>query len=354
MIRKRSTVTLLIFSFVFPIVCLAVLFGVKTNLTIATVFEVHPSQKWVLAIGTEGQVTSSITDYSSAISNNISVVQFERGESMNFHLVPSLLPKSTLVTGDTVAVISSSLLQERLIRLRGDLLIARADLSAQSAGEKQPLIDEARKRIEYSEANVRGKKIPFERKRDLLAKGYISQAEFDEAQLELKQAELENEINRAQLTVSSTGSKEEILQVLRTRIQAYLDEITLLEERLQDFVLRSPVSGDIIRNFSKDTLLIVNNTSRLILKAPVRYEKANYLAEGDSVRLAIKNVPVELTGFIVAISKQVEIVNGVQVLNIRISLATNDYRLVPGLIAGGEIILGQVTVADYMRAIFDN
>jgi hypothetical protein len=354
MIRKRSKITLFLFSFGLPLICLAVLFGMKVDLTISTFFEVHPSQKWVLSIGPEGQITSSITDFSSLVSNNISVVQFERGESMNFHLVPSLLQKSALVTGDSVAVLSSSLLQERLVKLKGDLLIAQADLAAQSIGEKQSLIDEGKKRVEYSEAAVKGKKIPYDRNLELLKKGYISKQEFDETEFDLRQAELEHEINRARLAVTTTGGKEEYLQVLRMRIQAYRGEIDLLENRLRDFIIRCPVSGEIVRNYSKDTVLIVNNASRLILSVPIRYEKAKYLNAGDSVRIALKNMPEEIAGVIVGISKQVEKINGIQILTARISIGNNGYRLVPGLTVGGEIVLAPVTMLDYVKALFDN
>jgi hypothetical protein len=354
MIRKRPKIKLYFTCFGLPVICVILLFEVKVNQCINTFFEVNPSQKWVLAKGTEGQIISGVMDYKHAVSDNLFVVQFERGESMNFHLVPTILSKSTLEIGDTVAVMYSSQLQERLIKLKGDLLIAQAGLAAKSTGEKQSLIEEEKKKIKYSETKIQEKKILFERTQELLKKGYVSKEEFDASQWELKQAEIENEIDCAQLDVYLSGSKNEDLQVLRATIQSYLNEIELLKKRLQDFILQSPIHGDIIRNFSKDTLLIVSNTSCLVLNVPVRYEKTYYLTEEEPVRIALKNIPEELTGTLVALSKEVKMINGVQILYARISIETNKHRLVSGLVIGGEIILPKVTVFEYLYSLFDN
>jgi hypothetical protein len=352
MIRKRPQKIFYFICFGLPIICLILLFEIKVNQSIYTIFEVHPMQKWVLSKGSEGQIISSVADYKSALSNNIFVVQFERGELMNFHILPTIVSKSTLEAGDTVAIMYSSRLQERLTSLKGELHIAQANLAAQSTGEKQPMIEEAKKRIKYSDAKIQEKKILSERAQELFKRGYISKEEFDASQWEFRQAEIENEIDRAQLEVYLSGKKQEDLHVLRTTIRSYLNEIELLEKRLHDFVLQSPIRGDIIREFSTDTLLIVSNASSLVFNVPVRYEKTRYLTEGESVRMELKNIPEELTGTLIALSKEAKIINGVQILYARISLDTNTYRLVPGLVLGGEIILPKVTVFEYIYSLF--
>ncbi|MBN1398918.1 MAG: hypothetical protein JXA06_12870 [Bacteroidetes bacterium] len=352
MLRKKSKRVIIFACFGLPLIVLLLLFEVEVNQSISTIFEVNPSQKWILARGNEGQIISSITDYNSVVSNNISIVQFERGESMNFHLVPSILSKPALSKGDTVAVMYSSRLQERLTKLKGELLVAKADLVAKSTGEKQPLIEEEKKKIEYTEAKIRQKRIYFERARELFNKSYISKEEFDACEWELKQAEIENEINKAQLQVHLSGSKNEDLQVLRTTIRSYLSEIELLEKRIKDFVLQSPIQGDIVRDFSTDTLLIVSNTSCLVMVAPIRYEEIHHLSEGAKIRIVLRSLSQELNGTIIAISKEAKTINGVQILYTRIALDSNKNRLVPGLMLSGKIILPKVTIIEYLASLF--
>jgi hypothetical protein len=354
MLKKRSKNSIYVSSLAVGLLLVLIMFEVKVPHSIRTYFEVQPIQKWVLAKGVEGQIVSSVIHFKSGASNNISVVQFERGESMNFNFVPSIESKTSLMAGDTVGIVYSSRLHERLTQLRGIILIAQADLVAKSTGEKQALIDEAKKKIKYSEAKTQEKTLLFERTKELFKKEYISKEEYDAALWELRQAEIENEIDKAQLEVYLTGSKNEDIKVLKTTIDSYLGEIELLKKRLKDFVLTLPISGDILREYSKDTLLVVNNITKLILYAPVRFENAQYLREGEQVQIELRNVPEEVTGVLHSLSKEVKILNGVQILYARIIIDPQKFNMVPGLLIGGEIILPKVTITQYLISLLEN
>jgi hypothetical protein len=353
MIRKRPQKTIVLFSAVLPLALLTLLLTVKIHQRVGTLFEVHPLQKWVLTKGTEGQIISSVMDYRSAIAQNVTVVQFERGESMDLQFAPSLLLKPAVALAETVALVRSSRLQEQITALQGNLLVARATLASKSAGDKQPLIEEARKKVEYSEAKVQEKKVLFDRTEALFKKGYASQAEFDAQQCNLRQATLESEINRAQLNVYLTGSKEEELEVLRSTIRAYENELALLTQRQRDHIILAPVSGEMVRHVSRDTLFMVNNTSSLVLFAPVRYEKSHYLHEGQEVEIALNNFHETLRGTVVAIGKEAELMNGIQVLHTRIIIDAPDSPVVPGLTIGGDIMLQKVSLLKYLYAMFE-
>ena len=352
MLRKRFRKAFGALCFGLPILCLALLHEVKVHQSINTVFEVYPMQKWILTKGDEAQIVSVVTDYRAAVSNDIRVIQFERGESMDFRLVSSVQMKMLVAKGDTIAVVGSSRIQERLAELRGALSVARADLAARSAGEKQPVVEEEKRRVEHAAARIQEKKILLERAQELYKKGYISREEFDASQWQLKEAELEHGIHRAALEASLTGSKAEELQMARAMIASYLDEIALLELRLQSFVLLAPIPGDVVRSFSSDTLLMVNNCSCAILKAPIRYEQAYQLTEGASLWIALKNAPEEITGVLIDVSKEVKVINGVQIRYARIALDEDAHPLMPGLTVGGEIILPKVRASEYLYGLF--
>ncbi len=353
MLKKKSKVFLHTSPFIGIALFLLVFFEVKVPHNISTYFEVDPVKKWILAKGPEGQMISSVIDFASAVSNDYTVVQFERGESMNFRLAQSMPAKSSIQKGDTVGAIHSSRLQERLTALAGDLLIARADLTARSTGEKQALVDEARNRVKYAEAKIQEKALLFERAKELFGKEYISKQEFDVSQWNLRQAEIEHEINKAQLEALMTGSKSEDLQVLKSTIESYRREMKLLNDRLKDFVLVAPISGEIVKQFSRDTLLLVNDMSHLVLTAPIRFENVRHLTEGEKVHIELKNIPEVLTGRLVSISKEAKNLNGVQVLYSRIVLDSSKTALVPGLLIGGEIILPNITIKEYLFSLFE-
>jgi hypothetical protein len=354
MLRKRSKTVLSASLFTVIIISLLLIFEIRVPNSIYTYFEVHPQQKWILSRGNEGQIISNIIDFTSMISNNFTIVQFERGESMNFKLLPSVAVLSSVSKGDTIGIIKSSKLQERIIELEGELLIAKANLAARSTGEKQELIEEAKNKIKYSEAKIQEQRTLFNRADELVKKEYISKSEYELSLWNLKQYEIQNEIDKARLASLTSGSKTEDLHVLRSIINNYGRELNLQQNRLSDFVLTAPISGEILREYSLDTILAVNNISTLILTAPIRYEKTGFLLEGQKIFIKLRNYSEPIPGRITSISKEIKYLSGAQVTLCRIHVESPPQNLIPGLLVQGQILLPDVTVKEYLFSLFDH
>lgn len=354
MLKKKSKIVLYLSPLIVGIVFLIFVVDIKVPQSFNTFFEVNPQQKWLLIKGDQGQIISKIMDFHSSVSKDFSVIQFERGESMNLKLNYAVATKSYVEKGETLGVIQSTRVQERLTQLEGLIQVTKSDLAAKSTGEKEALVEEARQKVKYGEAIIQEKKLLYQRAEELFRKDYISKQEYETALWTYRQAELENEVNKAQLQALMTGMKNEELQVLQSAINSYQKEARLLQERLKDFIITAPISGEISRQFFLDTLLIINNTSSLILTCPLRYENRYYLTEGDTVRLSIKGVPGEIKGKLISIGKEVRNLNGVQILYVTISVTPAQAELIPGLVIQGEIILPKVTIKEFLVSLFKN
>jgi hypothetical protein len=354
MLRKRSRIVLYVSPVIVVILLLQIFFDLKVPHSIDTYFEVNPAQKWILSKGPSGQIISNLIDYTSVVSNNFSVVQFVRGESMNLTLNDSFKSKSTITKGDTIGRINSSDLQERLAELEGSLLVAKANLAAGSTGEKQSMIDAAKSRVEVTGAALSQKRLAFQRAEELNKKGYMPQGEYETYLWDLRQTEILQQVNQAQLAEMTTGLKKEDIQVLQTTINANINELRVIRNRMDESVLTAPISGDIAWGFSRDTLFKVNNMSQVVLTALIRYGQIPYLSEGQPVQISLRNISGELTGRVVSISREMTVVGGTQVLPASILLESPDKRLVPGLLIAGEIILPKITIKDFVLSILRN
>jgi len=354
MLKKKSKIVLYLSPIIASVIFILFFFEIKVHQTFNTYFEVHPVQKWMLTKGEEGQIVSKVADFQSSVSKDYSVVQFERGESMNFKMNPAAMSESFIHKGDTVGIIESSRLLERLAQLEGTIRVTTSDLAARSVGEKAALIEEAKNRIKFGEAKIQKIKLQYDRADELFKREYISKQEYESVLWGYKQTELENEINKAQLQALMTGNKKEDLQVLKSAINSYRIEAQLLKNRLNGLVITAPISGEVIKQFSQDTLLTVNNTSHFILTAPLRYEARYYLTEGDTIELSVKSSPEGLRGKLVSVSKEVRSLNGVQVLYINILVDSTSAGLIPGLVIQGELILPKVTIKEYLISLFRN
>jgi hypothetical protein len=354
MIRKHDRRPLIVACAAIPIAASVLLFDVPLPRSIGTIARVYPGQTWMLTRGTEGQLVSQLTDHRSGTTAALQVVQFERGESMSLRMDPGIMAGTHVAAGDTVAVVSSSSILERLASLRREAGVARATLVAHSAGDRAPLVEEARKKVEYADTDVREKELLHTRIRELFDKGYASREEYDISLARLHKARIDREMATAQLNASRTGSKQEDLQVLRTTITAIGEEVGLLERRLDGCIFRSPLSGPVVRHDGGDTLLVVADTSCTILDVPLRYSQSQGLTPGQRVTVSVAMVNDPMPASIAGMASQAEMMNGTQIIHARLRLDAGCPRLTPGLVLSGTISLPPVPARAYVwSALFD-
>jgi len=116
----------------------------KIPKTIDSYAQIYPHSKWILSKGTAGQINSSLVDFTHGFASSYQTTQFDRGEDISFLFDKSLSNKHNIEAGDTIIRIKSSQIQERIILAQGELAMAKANLLAQSTGDKTELIDEAK------------------------------------------------------------------------------------------------------------------------------------------------------------------------------------------------------------------
>lgn len=354
MIRKHDRRPLIVACAAIPIAASVLLFDVPVPRSIGTIARVYPAQTWMLTRGTDGQLVSQLTDHRSGTPSALHVVQFERGESMSLRMDPAIMAGTQVVAGDTVAVISSSSILERLAGLHREAAIARATLAAHSSGERAPLVEEARKKVEYADTDVREKELLHARIRGLFDKGYASREEYEISLARLHKARIDREMATAQFNASRTGSKQEDLQVLRTTITAIEEEVGLLDRRLDGCIFRSPLSGPIVRHDGGDTLLVVADTCCTVLDVPLRYSQGRTLTPGMRVQISVAMTNGPLPATLTGIAPEAEVMNGIQIIHARLRLDAECPRLTPGLVLSGTISLPPVPAREYVRsALFD-
>lgn len=339
-----------------PVVVVIILLlnrAIEFPFTIKTYMEVKPQQKWVLAKGDNGQLTSSLFNYEFGFSNNLSVTQFERGELISFEFHPSIKNKRIYV-GDTIVIVRSNELEQRLIELEGELSVAKAELASKKVGEKISLIDEAENKLQFAQARVDEKKISINRIEQLFKKGLLSQEEYEIALWELKQLEIDRNIYKSQLEAVSSGSKPEEIKRLESNVNALNNEINLLSIRLNELTIISPIDGVKNPSFSSDTLLTLIDIDNVVLTAPIKISELGYFEEDSILKIKLNNFDEEFDGRIILLSKEVKYLDGTQVVIANILIDNRQTGLLPGMILEGEIILDTLSIPELAIRYFFN
>ncbi|MBP1932491.1 efflux RND transporter periplasmic adaptor subunit [Ammoniphilus resinae] len=156
-----------------------------------------------------------------------------------------------------------------------------------------------------------------ERMKALFEAGAISQAEWDNANLQLEnakaayqQAKSQWEANQAKLSLTKEGATANTIRAMQaelTRLQASKD---LAENALQNTSIVSPISGVVaVRNIEPGemaqpgvSLMTIVDLQHVLIQVSVSQEHVNQLKKGDKVQVLVKGIEKDLEGTIDFIS----------------------------------------------------
>lgn len=354
---KRSNKNILYgFAGVTVILFMIFVFGeaIKFPKTIDSYAQVYPHSKWILSKGTAGQINSSLVDFTHGFTSSYQTTQFDRGEDISFLFDKSLNNKHSIEAGDTIIRIKSSQIQERIILAQGELAVAKANLLAQSTGDKTELIDEAKSTLEFSQTKVVQKKSLFDRTDQLFKKGLISQEEYDTQKWELKLLEIEVEINKAKLEALKTGVKLEQVQIITSQIEALNSQLKFLFERAGRLYILSPISGIVSQSFSPDTLLTVLKMDEVMLNIPVKLSDVNSFKRESNSKIELGQNRESIIGKTISISNEVQILDGNQVVFARMLIKNPDEKYLSGMVVPCRVTLDKISLKDYLFDVLLN
>ncbi len=324
------------------LVSVIILLQVRVNLSIKAFGKLYPVKAWFLIRGANGEVIASLHDYESGVVNSYEVAQVMRGDVFRFTLNTM---RNFVRTGDTIGFFYSNEVEYQLARLKGLLDVEKATLKFYMTGEKESIVEQARRKLEGAREQMEAQRKIFERAKSLYEKNLISAQEFELAQSTLKLYEANVEIAKAELQSVMTGAKEEQIKLIQANIKAIQEQINVLEKRIKSFVLTTPISGVISGHFSRDTILAIMDTSKFIVLFPIKLLDVSMVKPGHTV--VIKNRET-LTAVVKSSHNRVEILNGEQVVFYTAESKGKVINLKPGAIVTCYIKIGKVTLVEFI------
>lgn len=313
--HKNSFIIIIILAGIFVILFLPI----KYPITIKSKGKILPVKTWILSKGFEGRLFTTLTDNASGVSTEYFVTEFERGDPIKFKLNNSLFKNNQVSKGDTVGQVVSTILENDLAVLKGDLEKSKALLKVQESSEKESIIAEEKRKLEFAEMELEEQTKIYNRKLKLVERDLISQQEFeaDEARYEL--AKINIKIAQERLKSVLSGVKQEEINYTKAEIKAFENQIKVMEKKLEVNNILSPINGIISQSYSPDTLLVINDTSKHVIIIPVKWSDTPRLKLSQAVEITNRDAAETVVGEIVSIANSV------------ITLGGNQYVLVTAL-----------------------
>ncbi len=323
--KKINTRTILIGAGI--ILLLILLLPVHLPYSLVVQGKVLPGQVWLLQRQTDGSMLVTLRDHRQNIVSSYTAYQVERGDVLSFNLSPRLQSDGRVTRGDTIGYIHSNVINGEMANLRGALDVARSMLYVNNTGEKQSLVEAARNQLSLSREQALLQNRILERQKDLYDSNLVSREMYEITQGTSKIYDLQALVAEAQLKALETGSKPEQVQLSLSEINSLESEIKVLEQRLDQFVLISPLAGELFTPFSAESLMFIADTSRLVYM-PVGLRD---LAEVKVAQIFQVRTPVGaevIRGKIVKVDQMIQRLNDQQVFFV-IGLLEKRHALLP-------------------------
>ena len=341
--------TLVIAGILIAVGALLALLPVRVPHTISVPGKVYPAQEWTLLRDASGAMGAVLRDHARGTVESYSASQFVRGDAVRVNFAHALHPTAEVSVGDTIASIYSNETERQLSELTGDLASVLSTLEVYATGEKPAIVQQAEAQVERARELVRQQQAIVDRLRTLQANDHASLQELQIAETQLGVYESDLRIALATLEAARTGEKPEQLNLTRTEAEALRREISMLQDRLDMFTIRSPISGMAVRSFGPDTLLTVKSNVSYVVVMPVPWRRFAIVDKGQPVEVQLPRGDGSIRSTISQFADGVHQVNGQPVVMASALVADQTHSLIPGAIVSCSIETGRVSLLEFVR-----
>ncbi|MEE9432141.1 MAG: hypothetical protein V3V16_13915, partial [Melioribacteraceae bacterium] len=262
-----------------------------------------------------------------------------------------ILRNTSVLVNDTIGFIISNEIEKDIQKLKGKLETARAFLKVQVSSEKKSIVETEKKKLEFANKQLDEQQKLFERKKKLFERQLVSAQEYEEIEAKYELAKINISIIVEKLRALQSGAKTEEINFAASKISAIEKEIDVLQKRFENNNITSPISGMISRSYSRDTLLIVNDTSKYVVLLPIEWSDSKKIRMNQTVEFSANNISEIGNGEIGIIENSVVNISGREFVVATVLSNTNLTELAPGLMVNCKVSCGTTTALDYFTNI---
>ncbi len=292
---QKKIITWITVLFVFFLMVLIAVINPSIEFTTDTKMFIQPSEEWELSKTVDGKLLATQKDNLSGNILNYSVTEFQRGDAVQFVMNKKIMKNNEVKIGDTIGYLYSNEEQRKLIQLRGQLAILNAELVFHTTGQKPEDIAIAQRNLDLAKQELETQRKLMARSEELVKDKVISIEQYDIDLNTLKVKQIEVDLAQANLSSVETGEKQEMANLIHSKINALNLEIDQIQARVNLFTITSPIAGKIIvdhgsvwgipLNTDLETIVKVVNDKNVIGLMPVRLKHQVVIQPGAKVTL---------------------------------------------------------------------
>jgi biotin carboxyl carrier protein len=339
---------LLLLVFVFLVVVFASYF-VKTVYVIKARAVFMPSKDYVLIRTAEGNLITSFKDNKNSTTLNYGITEFQRGDVVEFVLANNISEKTFINEGDTIGWVYSNEEQRKLIQLKGQLQILKAEQLYFTTGQKPEDVSKAKEQLDLAKQEFITQEKLMSRSKILFTDTVISEQEFEIEENKFNVKLIALKIAEANYASITTGEKPEQEKLVKTQIAAIEDQIEQLTKRLNYFTIVSPLSGIVIKergDNESEKIISVGAIDEWVAVIPLQLKEMKYVKVGDTVSY------FDLKGEIIQLDNKINLIDYKQAFYITTTWP-NSKAILPGIMYEVNIECEKISLLHYFLRLFE-
>ncbi len=261
--------------------------------------------------------------------------------------------------GALLAQIDQSDFLSRVRQAEADLASTRARLSVLVEGSRPQEIAQAESEVTRAEIALADARKTEQRREALVQQGFIARSEVDAAVTERELAEQALVRARQALSLAREGTRQQEIVQARAAVVRAEDVLRNAREQLRDTVIRTPISGTVIRrkvnegeivtagNVSTSVgtlLLVVADLSEILVRSKVNEVDVPRLVLGQTAEVRLDAIAGHVyAGEVVRIAPagDRDADKNVVTYEVDVRLAAPDARIRPEMTASVDIVVGR-------------
>jgi len=313
--------------------------------------KVLPVQEWQIMQDQAGRLTSVVRDNKTGAAQQIDSYQFEQGDFSGMRID---LPVGAYVhMGDTVVRMYSIRQSQEIQEIEAQLGLYKAQLSAETTGDKPPIIQEAENKLHFAEQDLAVKAALYETNKRLKEEGLLAVTVFQTIENDFRLAKIQVDIAKKNLENVDTGLKVESVGITEAQLRGLQNRLAILRQKGLSFVIQAPFSGYVVPVMLPGELLILQRSDEYMVYIPVKVEQLVYLDSTSVIDVMdLKTARIFRAKYFNTLPK-IEILDNHQVALVTAIVRPDSagVRLSTGISARCNIDYGKINQREYIKRV---
>lgn len=321
----------------------------KVPYSFAVTAKIYPARKWVLTRDTDGSLVSTLYNHKEGGISNYRSYKIDNGDVASMSIIPSTSSSTFLQAGDSVAILHSALIDERLNLAKSQLSELQAMLQVEMTGLKHADVERAKEELASAQQQLILETLNYQRISHLYEENAVALAEFELVESSYKQAQVQVKIAENALVSASTGAKKEQISYTLARIASSKKELDMIERQKASHTLVSPIAGKADFHVSYEEVISIEDTTSYVLHFPIKLTDKPYVSSFSKVFVTYPAGATPMEGQIVDVSNKVEYMSSHQLVFAKAELLEKADNVHSGMFLSCKVVCDEVTLLEYLR-----